>query len=239
MSLKFVVETLDGVPETARGFYVEREGKFVLDAEGAVPKGRLDEFRDNNLALTRQISDLQKRYEGIDPDQARALSERARHERDRKLIDAGRVDELVSERTATLRAEFAGIASERERLKKELAAHVVDGAIRDAASRAGVRAAAIEDVLARGRALFRLEGGKAIALDGDKPVYGRDGEPLGVGEWISGLSAQAPHLFEASRGGGAPGGAGSRAAMGMIDRNDTAGFLAHVDDIAAGRLKVS
>lgn len=239
MSLKFTVDTLADVPETARTFYVERDGKFVLDAEGAVSKGRLDEFRENNLALTRQLTDLQKQFEGIDPDQARALADRAQREHDRKLVDAGRVDELVSERTAAVRAEFAGLASERDRLNAQLASLVVDGAIRDEAARAGVRPAAIEDVLLRGRAIFRLEGGKAVAIDGDEPAYGGNGEPLGVAEWVSSLAARAPHLFEPSKGGGAPGGESARHSLGTIDRHDKASFLAHVDEIASGRVKVS
>jgi len=53
--------------------YIERDGAFVLDAEGAVEKAKLDEFRVNNVALIKQLDDLKKKFEGIDPEKVREL----------------------------------------------------------------------------------------------------------------------------------------------------------------------
>ena len=38
MTLNFKVAKIDEVPAEARGFYVERDGAFVLDVAGAVEK---------------------------------------------------------------------------------------------------------------------------------------------------------------------------------------------------------
>jgi hypothetical protein len=45
----------------------------VLDAEGAVDKSRVDEFRSNNLTLKKQLEDLAAKHDGIDPDAVKTL----------------------------------------------------------------------------------------------------------------------------------------------------------------------
>lgn len=243
MSLKALIDTLEGVPEAAHALYTERaDGKFALSVEGMVPKGRLDEFRDNNLTLKQQLDALRGEFDGIDPAEARKLLDQASKARDKRLIDAGKVDELVAERVGAMQAEHVkvtgGLTSERDALRTQLQGLVVDGAIRDAATKAGVRATAIEDALLRGRAVFRLSEGKAVAMDGDKPLFGKTGEPMEIAEWIGGLATSAPHLFEASTGSGAKGG-NAHLAPGTISRDDKAGFLANLDQIAGGKLRVA
>ena len=49
-----------------QAFYVERDGAFLLDVEGAVDKSRVDEFRENNIALTNQLAEQRKRFEAIE-----------------------------------------------------------------------------------------------------------------------------------------------------------------------------
>src|SRR2546427_10609520 len=73
MALKFKYSAKEQVPAEHLGLYVERDGAFLLDAEGAVEKSKLDEFRSNNLALKKQLDDLAAKYEGIDPDAVKTL----------------------------------------------------------------------------------------------------------------------------------------------------------------------
>lgn len=239
MSLKFSVDTLDGVPEAMQSFYKESGGKFVLQVDGAVPKSRLDEFRDNNVGLRSQIEALTKQYEGVDVEAYRTLTERAQKEKDKKLIDAGKVDELVASRVEAMRAEYDKttglLTGERDSAKKQLESLLVDGALRDAAIKAGVRPTAVDDVLLRGRQTFRVVDGKAAAFAGDKALYGKDSEPLAVGEWIAGLSEAAPHLFEPSTGGGAPGGQPSGKAGKVTMKRAAWNALAPADKQAAAR----
>ncbi len=55
----------------------------------------------------------------------------------------------------------------------------------------------------RGRQSFRLQDGRAAAFDGDKPLFGSDGQAMSPGEWIAGMRDRAPHWFEPSTGSGA------------------------------------
>jgi hypothetical protein len=61
MPLKFRVKTREEVPTEHQSLYVERDGAFVLDVEGAVEKTRLDEFRSTNVALRREVESLNTR----------------------------------------------------------------------------------------------------------------------------------------------------------------------------------
>ncbi len=70
MALKYKVKSKDEVP-VLQSHYVERDGAFFLDAEGVAEKSKLDEFRTNNVALLKQVEDLKKKYDGIDPDMIR------------------------------------------------------------------------------------------------------------------------------------------------------------------------
>ncbi len=106
MPLKFKYAAKDEVPAEHLGLYVERDGAFVLDAEGAVEKSKVDEFRTNNVALKRQLDSLTTKYEGIDPDAVKQLlAEKAKLE-EQKLVKDGEVEKLVEKRTKTAMAEL-------------------------------------------------------------------------------------------------------------------------------------
>jgi hypothetical protein len=64
MALKFKYKIREEVPAESVGLYVERDGAWLLDAEGAVDpasveelprasKAKLEEFRATNVALIR------------------------------------------------------------------------------------------------------------------------------------------------------------------------------------------
>lgn len=208
MSLKFTVDDINSVDEAFRPLYVESNGKHVLAVEGAVSKDRLDEFRSSNVATRKELDALRAQYDGVDVEQYRTLTTQAEKLRDKKLLDAGKVDELIEARVAAMRGEHKtmldGLTAERNSAKSQLEGLLIDGALRDAAAKANVRATAIEDVLLRGRSTFRVADGKATAYDGDKAMYGKDSEPLTVSDWVSGLAERAPHLFDTSSGGSSP-----------------------------------
>lgn len=243
MTLKAIIDDLTAVPEALREFYTEQDGKFALAVDGLVPKAKLDEFRTNNITLAQERDALRQQFDGIDPEKARALLARAQAEQDKKLIDAGKVDELVAQRVDAMRKDFesqlTGETTKSQKLQAQLENLLIDGAIRDAAARAGVRAAAIEDVLLRGRAVFKVQDGKAVPMQGDQPIFGKTGDAMSMDEWVAGLTTAAAHLFEPNRGGGAAGGSAT-AGMGgkRIGAGDNKGFLDNLTEIAAGRIKV-
>ena len=214
MALKFKYASKEQVPAEHVGFYVEREGAFVLDAEGVVEKAKHEEFRANNIALTNQL----KRYDGIDPDAVRQLADEKRKLEEAAQLKAGEVDKVLAARLkAELDRVHAPVLAERDALHGRLTAIQIDQAVVSEATKRGLRATALPDITARARLNFKLVGGvpQAFEADGQTARVGKDGyTPMTLAEWVDALVSDAPHLFEANAGGGAAGsgagGAGNR-----------------------------
>ena len=212
MALKFKFASKEQIPAEHTALYVERVGAFVLDAEGAVDKSRVDEFRTNNLALKKQLDELAARYEGIDPDAVKTLlADKARLE-DEKLIKDGEVEKLVEKRTKAVLGEMEkrlqGAEQQASALSGQLLEKEIERNVVEAATKLGLRASAIPDIKARARSVFKISGGAvaAVEADGATPLYGKDGAtPLTFDEWVARQVVDAPHLFESSAGGGAVG----------------------------------
>ena len=211
MPLKFKFKTREEIPAELQPHYVERDGAWILDAEGDGSKAKLEEFRANNIALSNQL----KRFEGIDPDEVRRLADENRTLRTATLSeDAKREMEAQLKSTkAGFEKQLAAVTSERDTLHGRLTAIQIDQAVVNEATKRGLRPTAIPDITARARITFKLVDGVPQAFDGQTARMGKDG-PMTLAEWVDALVSDAPHLFEANAGGGAAGsgsgGAGNR-----------------------------
>jgi hypothetical protein len=212
MALKFKYASKGEVPAEHASLYVERDGAFVLDAEGVVDKAKHEEFRQNNIALANQL----KRFEGIDPDAVRQLADEKRKLEEAAQIKAGEVDKVLAARLkAELDKVHAPVLAERDALHGRLTAIQIDQAVVNEATKRGLRPTAITDITSRARMTFKLVDGVPQAFDGERIRTGKDGvSPMTLAEWVDALVSDAPHLFEANAGGGAAGsgsgGAGNR-----------------------------
>jgi hypothetical protein len=213
MALKFRFKSKDEIPAEQQALYVERDGAWMLDVEGAVDKAKLDEFRTNNITLTNQLAEQKKRFEGIDPEEVRKLME----EKQRlELLAQGHkpeeVEKIVENRLKTAKTEwdkqFAAVTTERDSLNGRLTAIQIDQGVTTVATKRGLRPTAIPDITARARTVFRLVDGapRAYEADGKTVRVGKDGmTPMTLDEWVDQQVADAPHLFESNAGGGAAG----------------------------------
>lgn len=227
MALKYKYSKREEIPAEQTGLYVEREGAFYLDAEGATDKVKADEMRNHNIELRKQLEQLNARFEGIDPEEVRKLAaEKQRLEEERQL-KAGEVDKVVENRVKSLKADWdkqvATLTNERDTLTSRLTAIQIDQGVITAATKRGLRPTAIPDITSRARLVFKLVNGapRAFENDGTTVRYGRDGvTPMTLEEWVDAQVADAPHLFESNAGGGAAGnGAGGAAGSGRSVKN--------------------
>ncbi len=219
MALQLVVDTLDAVPEPLRALYTEAEGKFRLQVDGIEDtkglKSALDKERQASKDAEKSRKDLEKKFEGIDPDKMREIMGRFDNDSEAKLIAEGKISEVVDKRMERQRAELERQLAEKdgsiEAANKRADAHiqrVMDNEIRSAASAAGLHKFAIDDALLAGRQIFSLdENGDAVQKNGEgKPVMGKDGKtPFGPKEWIEGMKATKPHWFPNGNSGGGAG----------------------------------
>lgn len=228
---KLVINKLEDVAENLRPFYALREdGKYVLQIEGgAVEKSRLDEFRENNVTLTRQLEALKN----IDPARYRQLEELDTKVKEKKLIESGKIDELVEGRIKSMRTEHEAKVSELSNSlstsNKMLETLLIDNAVKSAAIANGVLPTAVDDVVLRAKSTFVLEKGTPVIKNEKGEIaYAEDGTtPMSVTAWTKGLQKTAPHLFAGASGSGAGGGGGA-------GPKGNSGNMTPIEKIAAG-----
>jgi len=233
MALKLMVAKLEEVEEVFRSLYkVGGDGKFYLQTEEDVEgKKKLDEFRNNNIALMKQKEELEAKLKDIgDPAQIAEMKKKLQLIEDKKMIEAGKIDELVAQKVERMRADFesqlsalkkavddkdVALTKTNERLSEVL----IDSEITKAVTAVGgVRKDAMQDIIARGKRVWRLEEGKPVPKEGDRLLFGKDGKnPMTFDEWATILAESAPFLFESSGGSGGAGNAGNKGVQGKLD----------------------
>jgi len=263
MSLQVSYAKKEDVPEAQAALYVEKDGKWVLEVEGMVAvdelttiKSRLDDFRTNNISLTEKLKafDGKKVLTQDEVEEFQRLTEQEQSIKDKKLIDAGKLDELLASRTEKMRSDFeAQIVSLTESLAsaKEISAKhegrlssvLVESEVGKVISSSGNRPikGALADIFSRAGSVWRVnEEGKLVALNAaGEQVYGGEANPLTIDEWLVQTVKDAPYLFEAStstdgKGGKPPAGPGSDGII-RIPRSDEAAKSRHIEEIATGK----
>lgn len=248
---KLIIDSLDGLNDALKTEYEKQEdGTFRLKVEGEIPevaelKGKLKEFRDNNITLLKEKEDNLKKLEkvaDIDPAKYKSALEELTELKSKKSADPKDID-------AKIRVEVAAVKQAlQEEVQKERQARLdaeqglkrrdLEGKLRDVGTRLKVAPKAMSDFLARGLNVFGLDG---LAREGEKQLYSEEKptEPLGMEEWGKMMLNDAPHLFEASSGGGT--GSGTKGRPGgkkTIDGSDPVELGRNIDAIAKGEVIV-
>ena len=223
--LQLKIDSLEDVHEDIRGAYVKaRSGDgFELDfaqikEHPGVAKIRqtANEIDKKRVDGEKALAALEEKYGDLDPEVARAAMKAAEEAGDKKMIEAGKIDELVGNKVAKMKTDFEKqmaaktkvideLTAGRAALSAELADIKIYDAIKDAALTKGARKEALQDIKSRAKGTWSLKDGKPTAMNGEEEVYGKAGEALSIGEWVETLAAESPHLFEPNKGGSAPG----------------------------------
>lgn len=235
MALAYIINKLEDVAEGLRALYVKMaDGRYQLEVDGAVDKSKVDEFRNKNIELLKEA----EKFKDLNPQKYQELMDLQRQREEKALLDAGEVDKVVNNRVTAMRQEYeanaAKLAATNTSMSRQLETLMIDNTVRAIATKTGVRAEAVDDVLLRAKNVFKIHEGQVVALDNEgKVVYGKDGTtPLNPEEWATGLKATAPHLYMSSQGGGASNGAGGGGFSGSGQKLNATGKIAA--GIAAG-----
>lgn len=216
MALKSKYATAAEIPADQKPFYVEREGAWHLDADGVVPKEKLDEFRNNNIKLAKDL----ERFKDVDPAKYQELLTAQQKAEEEKMKAAGEFDKLLAQRTAAMKTDYdkklADEQAARTTATKKLEQVLINDAIASAALAKGIRASALPDVKNRGKTVFKLDGDKVVAVGEDgQPRFDTAGQPLSITAWMDELATTAAHLFDDNKGGGTPPGGGGKLPTGV------------------------
>ena len=184
------------------------EGKFVLDVEGGGGdsggkdledmKKRLEEFRATNIERAKKAEELEAAVKKL-TDEKQAAEDAAKKAADEKKTDTERMTEQIK----GLREDFEKAQKAGEQARADAARERMTGQIREAAVKAGVRPAALPDVLARAT-VYGFEPGE----DG-KPKHAK---AKTLDDFFTQVKTDAPFLYETTNGDGGgkgePGGGG-------------------------------
>lgn len=223
------------IPEDLVEFVKEADGKFTVDVG---PKVKINEFRDNNIALKQERDALKSKLEsfgklGDDPtklvDELKALREVDQLVKDGKLKGSDAITAEVEKRLKEARdsyeAQIKDLTNKVGATEQKAAqadqkwrGSVLDQRITNAvlADDSNVNPATLPDILARARSIYTVtDDGKLVPKKGDAVVYGADGDPMQPKEWLTKVLTEAPYLGKSSAGGGADGGTGGKELGGM------------------------
>ena len=251
--LRLQYKSQDEIPEEFKDLYEERSGTWRLKLEDpVVPKGKLDEFRDNNIKLMKKLEELEGKLSGVDLEEYKELKKKVQEHEDKKLIDEGKIDELVQRKAMKIKQSFEDQLKELQKkaeqaskaaelYKSKLSSTLVDAEVQKAVlSVAKPREGAINDILLRAKQTWRVtDDGEVMPFDEKGELIQTDNGPLTFRDWAESLVEQAPYLFEGSGGGGASGSGNGGSAPKVIPRDDKDAFIANLDKIAKGEVKVS
>lgn len=262
MALKAMVTSLEDLEEPLRALYTKvSDTEYVLEVDDGDYKSKLSEFRDTNVALATKMKDLEglkEKYKDVDLEKySAALSavEELQKTKDKKLIDEGKIEELLQEKTERLRADYEG---KIDALSKDLdktkgladkytglySKQAIDGNVIStlAELKAEINPGAMQDILARARNVWAVDddSGDLRPSKNGNTMMGKDPNvALTMGEWATELVSEAPWLFKGSQGGGAGGsGTGGSGNGSVVNPGDQEVINANLEDIASGKVVV-
>lgn len=215
--LKRTYTNKEEIPTEAAGLYIESGGQHVLqhdlEVEGLVPNATLEEFRNTNINLRKDLA----RFEGVDPDKYKELSSREQQIRDAETKGSERIEERVQERTKAALQQWekdrAQLTGQVGTLSEKLQKAVIESRALEQATPFGLRKDAARNLILLVNEQWRLDengepvcfesDGKTVRLDGSgKPMRGTDG----LQRFIERLAREdAKFLFEGNQGGGGQG----------------------------------
>lgn len=254
-----VVDTLEAVPEAARSFYEAKDGKFHLSLNGApagfVPAAQLTEangklvtFRDNNVALLKEVEPLRTlktQFEGIDPAVAKDAISKVTELGKKGVTGEADLKTLIDAAMAPLKTQLDLAAAQTATERKRADDAALRSSIGEKFLKAGGKPKALDYVIGEAQSVFTVEQG-IVKAQANRFSTERPSDPLGIDEWLTGLAKEHDFAFEVSAGSGAGGGPRQGAGNGVILK---AGQTALTDptpaqlgefskEILAGKVKV-
>ena len=212
MSLKFKMDDVKDLSDDLKSLYTKGDdGKFYLTGvKGISSKEKTDEFRENNIDLMEKL----KKFDNINIEEYKALLAKSKSDDDKQMMPKSEIDKQVEARVKDMREGFETEKTELTgnvgTMQRQLESLLIDNSVRTASAEHGVLSTAIDDVIFRAKATFKVENGKVVGYDGDTKLFDASGENLlNVNTWVEKLGKSAPHLFSGSNGGNMQDGGGN------------------------------
>jgi len=148
---------------------------------------------------------FEKKYSGIDPEQARKLLQEKENKQMEDQKARGEFEKILKEQAEKSNKEISGLRSEIEKVK-------VDGALVTAASKnQAINPEQVKDLL-KGKVKLTEDGKVEILAENNQPMYNKDGDLKSIDEYVKDFITENPHFQTAT-----PSGSGSKANLGKVN----------------------
>lgn len=222
MTLKAVVESLDGVDSRYHDLYIERDGKWHLDTiEGLATQADLDRLSraaSQERDAHRATKDELNRFKGLGefetlqttmdriPELEAAAEAGSNPEKVDQLVEAkiaGRLAPIERERDTAL-TRVGELESEVTGYKEADTRRQIHDAVRVAATESKMLPSAVEDALMHAERVFEINADGAVVTKDNVGVTPGIAAPV----WLTELQDKRAHWWPGSSGGGADPGNG-------------------------------
>ena len=172
----------------------------VEQQEPMIAQSELDKIIEKRLA--RERAKIEKRFSGIDPDEARKLlDEKEKRELEMKK-ERGEFETVLKE---TVTKKDAIIAQQKAELK---AVRIDDELLKEASNQQAIKPQQVVNLL-KNKVQLSEDGKAEIIGDNKLPIFNDKAEPMSIKEYVEQYLNDNPHFKVAS-----PSGAGSKSSVG-------------------------
>jgi len=226
----------EDIPAAVRSGYIERDGKWIPD-----DLENSKQILNEKKKLQQQLRELEAKLGGASADEIAELRASKHQADDEAARKAGDFDKLLEKRVNETKVEYEKRLAEVSPYKQKYQDRELEITIRDAALKAGVEVRYLPFVLSHlkgSRIVYDETAGRVVVLDKDGDATG-----MGIEKFFSEpFKAEASEFYGGTMGTGGGAGAGgsaSRLPGGAVSATDSSAFLANVDKIAKGEVKVA
>ena len=172
----------------------------VETQEKMVPQSEFDKILEKRLA--RERAKIEKRFNGIDPDEARKLLEENEAKELEMQKQRGEFDNILKETVSKKEAEISHMKAELQKVR------IDDALIKAASEKQAIKPDQVVNLL-KGNVRLGDDGKPEIVGENNTPMYNDKGELLTINEYMGQFLDNNPHFKNAT-----PSGAGSRSSVG-------------------------
>ena len=172
----------------------------VEPQEKMVPQSEFDKILEKRLA--RERAKIEKRFNGIDPDEARKLLEEKEAKELEMQKQRGEFDNILKETVSKKEAEISHMKAELQKVR------IDDALIKAASEKQAIKPDQVVNLL-KGNVRLGDDGKPEIVGENNTPMYNDKGELLTINEYMGQFLDNNPHFKNAT-----PSGAGSRSSVG-------------------------
>ena len=181
--------------ENTESLETKQEQAVEEQTEPTIAQSEVDKIVEKRLA--RERAKYEKKYAGIDPEEARLLKEEKEQQEIEMQKKRGEFDQIIKEQAEKKDLEIKSLRSELTKTR------IDDALIKSASSLQAIKPNQVVNLL-KDKVRLSDDGRPEIIGDNNAPMYNDKGEPLSIDEYVGKFLDDNPHFKAAS-----PSGSGS------------------------------